>query len=297
MEKEFLKCNLCPRNCNINRYETLGFCMAPPKIKIAKADLFFYEEPCISGNNGSGAIFFSHCNLKCIFCQNYEISTNNIGKEITIDKFSDIMINLQNKGALNINLVTPTMYIPLIKKGIIKAKEKGLNIPIIYNTSGYENVEALKTLDGLIDVYLPDFKYYNDNLAYKYSNTKDYKETVKSAVDEMYKQTGKITFDKNGIIKKGVIVRHLMLPNMEDDSKKIIEYLYKKYKDNIFLSIMNQYTVIRPLKYEELNKTIEEKVYDDVINYAYDLGIRNAYIQEGGTQKKSFIPDFKNQEF
>lgn len=297
MEKEFLNCNLCPRNCNINRYETLGFCMAPPKIKIAKADLFFYEEPCISGNNGSGAIFFSHCNLKCIFCQNYEISTNNIGKEITIDKFSDIMINLQNKGALNINLVTPTMYIPLIKKGIIKAKEKGLNIPIIYNTSGYENVEALKILDGLIDVYLPDFKYYNDNLAYKYSNIKNYKETVKNAVDEMYRQTGKITFDKNGIIKKGVIVRHLMLPNMEDDSKKIIEYLYKKYKDNIFLSIMNQYTVIRPLKYKELNKIIEEKVYDDVINYAYDLGIRNAYIQEGRTQKKSFIPDFKNQEF
>ena len=223
MEKEFLNCNLCPRNCNINRYETLGFCMAPPKIKIAKADLFFYEEPCISGNNGSGAIFFSHCNLKCIFCQNYEISTNNIGKEITIDKFSDIMINLQNKGALNINLVTPTMYIPLIKKGIIKAKEKGLNIPIIYNTSGYENVEALKILDGLIDVYLPDFKYYNDNLAYKYSNIKNYKETVKNAIDEMYRQTGKITFDKNGIIKKGVIVRHLMLPNMEDDSKKIIE--------------------------------------------------------------------------
>lgn len=297
MEKEFLNCNLCPRNCNINRYETLGFCMAPPKIKIAKADLFFYEEPCISGNNGSGAIFFSHCNLKCIFCQNYEISTNNIGKEITIDKFSDIMINLQNKGALNINLVTPTMYIPLIKKGIIKAKEKGLNIPIIYNTSGYENVEALKILDGLIDVYLPDFKYYNDNLAYKYSNIKNYKETVKNAIDEMYRQTGKITFDKNGIIKKGVIVRHLMLPNMEDDSKKIIEYLYKKYKDNIFLSIMNQYTVIKPLKYKELNKTIEKKVYDDVINYAYDLGIRNAYIQEGRTQKKSFIPDFKNQEF
>lgn len=297
MEKEFLNCNSCPRNCNINRYETLGFCMAPPKIKIAKADLFFYEEPCISGNNGSGAIFFSHCNLKCIFCQNYEISTNNIGKEITIDNFSDIMINLQNKGALNINLVTPTMYIPLIKKGIIKAKEKGLNIPIIYNTSGYENVEALKILDGLIDVYLPDFKYYNDNLAYKYSNIKNYKETVKNAVDEMYRQTGKITFDKNGIIKKGVIVRHLMLPNMEDDSKKIIEYLYKKYKDNIFLSIMNQYTVIRPLKYKELNKIIEEKVYDDVINYAYDLGIRNAYIQEGRTQKKSFIPDFKNQEF
>lgn len=297
MEKEFLNCNLCPRTCNINRYETLGFCMAPPKIKIAKADLFFYEEPCISGSNGSGAIFFSHCNLKCIFCQNYEISTNNIGKEITIDKFSDIMINLQNKGALNINLVTPTMYIPLIKKGIIKAKEKGLNIPIIYNTSGYENVEALKILDGLIDVYLPDFKYYNDNLAYKYSNIKNYKETVKNAIDEMYRQTGKITFDKNGIIKKGVIVRHLMLPNMEDDSKKIIEYLYKKYKDNIFLSIMNQYTVIRPLKYKELNKIIDEKVYDDVINYAYDLGIRNAYIQEGRTQKKSFIPDFKNQEF
>lgn len=297
MEDLLTNCNLCPRNCNVNRHENVGFCKAKDSIKIARADLYYYEEPCISGDSGSGAIFFSYCNLKCLFCQNYEISEENIGKEISIEKFSDICLELQKKGALNINLITPTHYIPLIKKGLILAKEKGLTIPIVYNTSSYENVESLKLLDGLIDIYLPDFKYYNDEIAIKYSNAKNYVNVCKKAIDEMYRQVGKSKFDNNGIMKKGVIVRHLLLPNMENDSKKIIEYLYKTYKDDIYISIMNQYTPMKKLKYEELNHKINDNVYDDVINFAYDLGIRNAFIQEGETQKKSFIPDFRNQEF
>ena len=291
------KCNLCPRHCNINRHETVGFCKASDTLKIARADLHFFEEPCISGDNGSGTIFFTYCNLKCVFCQNYEISSDNIGREITIERFSEICINLQNKGALNINLVTPTHYIPLIKEGLKLAKLKGLTIPIVYNTSSYETTDSLKLLDGLIDIYLPDFKYYNDDIAIKYSSAPNYVNVCKDAIAEMYRQVGKPVFDDDGIMKKGVIVRHLLLPNMEDDTKKIIEYLYNTYKNNIYMSIMNQYTPMKKLKYEELNHTINDDIYDDVINFAYDLGVRNAFIQEGETQKKSFIPDFKNQEF
>jgi len=291
------KCNLCPRHCNINRHETVGFCKATDTLKIARADLHFFEEPCISGDKGSGTIFFTYCNLKCVFCQNYEISSDNIGKEISIERFSEICLNLQNKGALNINLVTPTHYIPLIKEGLKLAKLKGLTIPIVYNTSSYETTDSLKLLDGLIDIYLPDFKYYNNDIAIKYSSAPNYVNVCKDAIAEMYRQVGKPVFDDNGIMKKGVIVRHLLLPNMEDDSKKIIEYLYNTYKDNIYMSIMNQYTPMKKLKYEELNHTINDDIYDDVINFAYDLGVRNAFIQEGETQKKSFIPDFKNQEF
>lgn len=289
-------CNLCPRNCNINRHKTTGFCKANDKIKIARAALHYWEEPCISGKNGSGTIFFSNCNLKCIFCQNYEISTENIGKEITIKKFADICLNLEKQGALNINLVTPTHYVPLIIEGLKLAKKKGLKIPIIYNTSSYENVETIKMLNGLIDVYLPDLKYYTDFYAIKYSNAKNYFKNAKDAINEMYNQVGKPKFENN-IIKKGVIVRHLLLPGLKEDSKRIIKYLYDTYKDNIYISIMNQYTNIKTLPYNNLNRNLTEKEYNEIINYAYDLGIRKAYIQEGVTQKKSFIPDFKNQEF
>lgn len=293
------KCNLCPRNCNINRHITTGFCGAKDKLVVARAQIYYYEEPCISGKNGSGAIFFSYCNLKCIFCQNYEISEKHLGKEITIEKFADICLDLQNKKANNINLVTPTHFIPLIKEGLILAKKKGLKIPIIYNTSSYENVESLKLLDGLIDVYLPDFKYYNNKYAIKYSKANNYVETAKDAINEMYRQVGKCKFNKNGIITKGVIVRHLMLPSqeMKEDTKKVLYYLYNTYKDNIYISIMNQYTPVKQYKEKELNDTISENDYNDIIDYAYNLGIRNAFVQIGETQKLSFIPDFKHPNF
>ena len=287
------KCIICPKKCKINRNKgELGFCKAGNKLKIARYSLHYFEEPCISGENGSGTIFFSGCNLKCIFCQNYQISENNKGKEISIEEFTNICLKLQEKNANNINLVTPTMYIPLIKEGLILAKEKGLTIPVLYNTSGYEDVDALKELDGLIDIYLPDFKYMDDNLSEKFSLAKNYSNIVKDAIKEMYRQVGKPVF-KDNLMKKGLIVRHLVLPSHKDDSKKIIKYLYDNYKDNIYISIMNQYTPLRKIKdFKELNKTLEEKDYDEVVNYACDLGIKNAYIQEGETCKESFIPDF-----
>ncbi len=291
----FNSCELCPRKCKVNRNNNeIGFCKASNKIKIARYSLHYWEEPCISGEEGSGTIFFSCCNLKCIFCQNHDISINNNGKEISIERFSDICIELQKMGANNINLVTPTMYIPLIKEGLINAKEKGLSIPIVYNSSGYESIDALKELDGLIDIYLPDFKYYDDKLALNFSKVNNYNQITKLAIKEMYRQVGKPIF-KNNLMKKGIIVRHLLLPTHIDDSKKIIKYLYETYKDNIYISIMNQYTPIIKIKeYKELNKTVDEKEYDELINYACDLGITKAYIQEGETCKESFIPNFAN---
>ncbi len=294
--KEFNKCRLCPRNCNVNRNKNeLGYCKASNKIKVARASLHYWEEPCLSGNNGSGTIFFSNCNMGCIFCQNYDISTLNKGKEITIERFSEICLELQEKGANNINLVTPTHYVPLIKEGLILAKKKGLKIPIIYNTSSYENIDTIKLLDGLIDIYLPDLKYYNNEYSIKYSNTPNYFKYASIAIKEMYRQVGKPKFNKDGIMIKGMIVRHLMLPSREEDKKKIINYLYKTYKDNIYISIMNQYTPIRKLKYKELNNKIDNKIYENIINYAYDLGIRNCFVQDEETQSESFIPIFNNE--
>ena len=286
-------CMVCPKNCKVNRNNNeLGFCKVSNKIKIARYSLHYWEEPCISGTNGSGTIFFSGCNLKCIFCQNHEISRNNMGKEISIEEFADICLELQDAKALNINLVTPTMYIPLIKEGLILAKEKGLKIPIVYNTSGYESVESLKELEGLIDIYLPDFKYCDDKLAKNFSGIDNYFEITSKAIKEMYRQVGKPKF-KDDIMNKGIIVRHLLLPNHIDDSKKVLYYLYNNYKDNIYISIMNQYTPVTKItKYPELNNTVQEKEYDELINYACDLGIKNAFIQEGETCKESFIPDF-----
>lgn len=289
-------CNLCPRHCGINRNNSeLGFCRAGNKLKIARHSLHMWEEPCISGDKGSGTIFFSNCNLKCIFCQNYYISTENNGSLYTVEEFADMCIDLQNRGALNINLVTPTHFVPLIIDGLKLAKEKGLTIPIVYNTSSYENVETLKLLEGIVDIYLPDLKYIDNNISKKYSGIDDYFEVATKAIKEMYREQPKCIFNKDGIMQKGVIVRHLLLPGMENDSKKILKYLYDTYKNNIYISIMNQYTPVRTLKYKELNKKVDENVYNDVIDYAWDIGIRNAFTQEEGTQKESFIPDFKEK--
>ena len=289
-------CNLCPRNCSVNRNNNeIGYCGATNQMVIAKAYLHMWEEPCISGNIGSGTIFFSYCNLRCIFCQNYDISTLHKGSIVSVNRLKEICLELQEKGALNINLVTPAHYVPLIVEALKLAKKEGLTIPIIYNTSSYENISTIKLLEGIVDVYLPDLKYYDDIYGIKYSNCNNYFKYASSAIEEMYKQVGKCVFDNNGIIRKGVIVRHLMLPDNIEDSKNIINYLYNKYKDNIYISIMNQYTPLRKLKYDNLNKKVTDTEYDELINYAYDLGVRNAYIQEGETQKESFIPDFNNE--
>ena len=295
MEELFNVCEICPRKCRVNRNKKeLGYCRASNKMKIGGYHLHMWEEPTITGEKGSGTIFFSYCNLRCIYCQNYNISFNNIGEEITIERFKDICLELQNLGAENINLVTPTHYIPLIKEGLILAKNSGLKIPIIYNTSSYENVESLKSLEGLIDIYLPDFKYYDNTLG-KYSNVENYFEIAKDAIEEMYRQVGKQIY-KDNILKRGVIVRHLVLPHHTEDSKKIIKYLSDNYKDNITLSIMNQYTNIKKLKYKELNDKVSKKEYDDLIDYAYNLGIENCFVQDEESQNESFIPNFKGDK-
>lgn len=285
-------CKLCPRGCGVDRNKNLGFCQASEDITLARASLHYWEEPCLSGDKGSGTIFFSHCNMKCIFCQNYDISTKNFGYKVSIERFADICLELQKKGALNINLVTPSHYIDKIREGLILAKEKGLKIPVVYNTGSYDSVESLKMLEGIIDIYLPDLKYYDDKYAVKYSCVKNYFEYASKAIEEMYRQVGIPIFDSDGIMKKGVIVRHLMLPGLVEDSKKIISYLYDKYKDNIYMSIMNQYTPIRKLEYDNLNRKLTKEEYDEMIDYAYDLGIRNCFVQEEETQSESFIPIF-----
>lgn len=293
MEELLNKCEICPRKCKVNRNNgELGYCKASNKMKIGGYHLHMWEEPIITGKNGSGTIFFSYCNLRCAYCQNYDLSFDSVGEYITIERLSDIMLELQEMQAENVNLVTPTHYIPLIKNSIVLAKEKGLKIPIVYNTSGYESVESLKTLEGLIDIYLPDFKYYDNSLG-KYSSVADYFNITSLALKEMYRQVGKPKYNKKGMLKKGVIVRHLVLPNNYQDSKKIINYLYQEYKDNIILSIMNQYTITKITKYPELNQKVDTKEYDNLIDYAYNLGIRNCFTQEEESQSESFIPKFK----
>ena len=287
------ECRLCPRNCSVNRNcGDLGFCGAGNKITIAKYYLHKWEEPCITGKNGSGTIFFTYCNLRCLFCQNYKISTLNYGIEIGVERFSKICIELQDRGATNINLVTPTHFVPLIVDGIKLAKKRGLTIPIVYNSSGYENVATIKMLEGIVDIYLPDFKYYSNEYSIKYSLCPNYFDYTSLAIDEMVRQKGECIFDKDGNMLSGVIVRHLLLPGMEEDSKSILKYLYEKYEDRIFISIMNQYTPVKKCKYQELNNKVLDSVYDEVIDYAWDIGIRNAFIQEGETQCESFIPNF-----
>lgn len=242
-------CNLCPRNCGANRLNgKRGFCGAGDKIRVARAALHYWEEPCISGEIGSGTVFFSYCTLKCVFCQNYNISQCQWGKEITIERLSEIFIELQEKGALNINLVTPTHYVPQIIEAIKTARSKGLKLPIIYNSSGYEKVETIRLLKGYIDVYLPDMKYFDTKYSSKYSKAKDYFNYAKAAINEMINQVGEVKFDENGIVHKGVIIRHLMLPGLLFDSKKIIDYIHNTYGDKVYISIMNQYTPLEHVK-------------------------------------------------
>lgn len=289
-------CTLCPRSCGANRAggET-GFCGAGDTIKIARSALHFWEEPCISGENGSGTVFFSHCTLKCVFCQNYQISTQNVGYEITIKQLADTFLDLQNQGALNINLVTPTHYAIHIIQALTDAKSRGLNIPIVYNTSGYESIETLKMLDGLIDIYMPDMKYFSSKYAIKYSAAPNYFDIASNAIEEMFRQTGAAIFE-NGIMKQGVLVRHLMLPGLLFDTKKIMDYLYKTYGNNIYISLMSQYTPLKHVKkYPELNKRLNPKHYNSMINYCVELGIENAFIQEGDASLESFIPPFEGK--
>lgn len=291
------KCNVCPRECKVNRIEgKVGNCKASDKIEISLVSLHMYEEPCISGENGSGTIFFSHCNLHCMFCQNYEISQNiNKGREITIEELSDIMINQQEKGAHNINLVTPTMYALQIKEAIKIAKEKGLNIPIIYNSNGYEKVETLKELEGYIDVYLPDLKYYSDEVAIKYSKAPNYFEVTSKAILEMVRQVGGPKFDENGIIQKGVMIRHLVLPNHMQNTKNILKWIKENIPEEVYINVMAQYFPTYKAKEDELiNRKLTRKEYKEIEKYFYLLDFKNGYIQELGEYEEEYVPKWDN---
>lgn len=293
---EYEKCAICPRNCKADRNQgKLGVCRVSDKLLVARAALHYWEEPCISGEKGSGAVFFSGCSLNCVFCQNREISGGQIGKEISVERLVEIFFELKKEGANNINLVTPTHYIPTIKKALSLAKEKGLNLPIVYNTSSYERVEALKELEGLIDVYLPDMKYFDSEIAREYSLAPDYFQVADKAIEEMFRQVGEPKFSKSGIIEKGVIVRHLCLPGHTRDSKNVIKNLYEKYQNKIFISIMSQYTPSDSIdgeKYPLLKRKLTRKEYEKVVDYAISIGVENGFIQEGDTARESFIPKF-----
>lgn len=287
-------CLLCPRKCGINRSTgQTGVCGVSSEIKVARAALHYWEEPCISGKKGSGAVFFSGCSLHCVFCQNREISDGKEGKVISKERLSDIFMELAGKGANNINLVTPGQYIPDIVWAVNDAKSRGMKLPIIYNTSGYENVTELKLLEGIVDVYLPDFKYMDSTLSARYSRAKDYPSVAKQALSEMVRQQPDVVIDDaTGLIQKGVIVRQLLLLGHVNDAKAVLKYLYDTYHDHVYISMMSQFTPIALKDYPEINRTVTRREYERLVDYALEIGITNAFIQEGDVAKDSFIPAF-----
>lgn len=291
---KYENCLLCPRKCGINRRTgQTGVCGVSSEIKVARAALHYWEEPCISGKRGSGAVFFSGCSLHCVFCQNREISDGKAGKVISKERLSDIFMELAGKGANNINLVTPGQYIPDIVWAVNDAKSRGMKLPIIYNTSGYENVTELKLLEGIVDVYLPDFKYMDSTLSARYSRAKDYPSVAKQALSEMVRQQPDVVIDDaTGLIQKGVIVRQLLLPGHVNDAKAVLKYLYDTYHDHVYISMMSQFTPIALKDYPEINRTVTKREYERLVNYALEIGITNAFIQEGDVAKDSFIPAF-----
>lgn len=294
MLEQLAKCEICPFRCKVNRLSgQVGRCGCGDKIRVAKYQLHYFEEPCISGKSGSGTVFFSNCNFKCIFCQNYKISQEGKGNEVTIEELADIFLKLQKEGANNINLVTPTMYAYQIIEAIKIARNNGLNLPIIYNSNGYENVETLRDLRGYVDVYLPDLKYYADELAIKYSKAPNYFKIATKAILEMIKQVGGPEFDENGMIKKGVIIRHLVLPGHIQNSKHILKWLKENVEGNAYVSVMAQYFPTYKAKEDEyLNRKLTRKEYSEIEQYLYLLDIQNGYMQELGKNEEEYVPDF-----
>ncbi|MBQ6811580.1 MAG: radical SAM protein [Agathobacter sp.] len=300
MQTSYISCEICPRTCKVNRENgQTGVCKVTSQLKVARAALHFWEETCISGTKGSGTVFFSGCSMHCIFCQNEEISQGLVGKEISKERLVEIFLELQEKGANNINLVTPGQYVPHIIWAVEQARNQGLVLPIVYNTSSYEKVDTIKRLEGIVDIYLPDFKYYSSQLAAKYSNAPDYPEIAKAAIAEMVRQQpNPIFYEKDGqeLMKNGVIVRQLLLPGQLQDAKDIIKYLHETYGNQIYISLMNQYTPLSHVeKYPELNKKVSKRTYEKYVDYAIDIGIENGFIQEGDVAMISFIPEFNGE--
>ena len=294
MNKELECCTICPHNCKINRTKNPGRCKSTDKIKIALYSIHNFEEPCISGEKGSGTIFFSNCNMNCVFCQNYEISQLGRGKEITIEELANVMIKQQERNVQNINLVTPTSYALHIVEAIKIARKKGLEIPIVYNTNGYESVETLKLLEGYVDIYLPDLKYYYDDLAKKYSKVDNYFEIATKAIKEMYRQVGTPVLDENGVMKKGLMIRHLILPNEVQNSKKVLKWIKENIDSNVYVSIMAQYfPTYKAKEIPEIARKITKEEYEKVENYLYELDLENGYIQELGEHEEEYVPTWE----
>ena len=288
-------CMLCPRTCGAQRSKgKTGICGVTETLKVARAALHFWEEPCISGTKGSGAVFFSGCALHCVFCQNESIAQGTAGKEITPERLVEIFLELQEQGANNINLVTPGQYVPHIIRAVEQARRQGLAVPIVYNTGSYENVDTIKALEGIVDIYLPDLKYFSPELSTAYSHAPDYFETACAAISEMYRQVGDSVIDEDtGLMQHGMIVRHLLLPGQTKDSKKILRYLHETYGDHIYISIMNQYTPLPQVAdIEVLNRTVTPEEYDRVLRFAERIGIERGFRQEGTAASESFIPEF-----
>lgn len=288
-----MSCRACPRNCNVSRTAaTSGFCGVSNEIKVARAALHFWEEPCISGEEGSGTVFFSGCNLQCVYCQNKEIAQGRKGKYISQERLGELFLELQDQGANNINLVTPSHYYLQIGEALETIREK-LRVPVISNTSSYDSVETLKKIEGKINIFLADYKYESSMLAKKYSLAEDYPVVAKRALQEMYRQVGEPVFDKRGMLQRGMVIRHLLLPGYLKESKEAICYLYETFGNSVYLSIMNQYTPLsHVVKYPEINRKVTEDEYEELVDYALELGVENAYIQEGETAEESFIPQF-----
>lgn len=292
MIKQLDKCEICPRKCKVNRNNNqIGWCKSTDRVKIGLYSTHNFEEPCISGDKGSGTVFFSNCTMNCIFCQNYEISQLGKGKEISIEELSNIFIMQQEKGVHNINLVTPTSYVYQIIEAIKIAKVKGLNIPIVYNTNGYENIETIKALNGYVDVYLPDLKYAEEKLAIEYSGAKNYFEVATKAIKEMIKQVGKIKLNEDGIIQKGVIIRHLVLPNHIENSKKVLLWIKQNLPNDIYVSIMAQYfPTYKAKENQELNRKLTKKEWEQIEKYVEEIDIENGFIQELGDHEEEYVP-------
>ncbi|MCR5160522.1 MAG: radical SAM protein [Lachnospiraceae bacterium] len=291
------RCMLCPRECGAARLDgEAGMCGMSSDIYVARAALHMWEEPCISGKEGSGTVFFTGCSLGCVYCQNQAIAKEHRGTEISVSRLAEIYLSLQEQGANNINLVTAEHYVPQVCDSLTAAKAQGLRIPVVYNSGGYEKVETLKILDGLVDVYLPDFKYMDPQLAEKYSHAPDYPETAMEAIREMVRQSGEPAFDDRGMIKKGVIVRHLLLPGHVKDAKQVVEYLYRTYGDGIYLSLMSQYTPMEHMKQDPLlGRRVTRREYERLVDHAVSIGVTKGFIQDREVAEESFIPSFDGE--
>lgn len=288
-------CTLCPRTCGADRERTSGYCGADGTVRVARAAPHHWEEPFLSGSNGSGTVFFTGCQLRCVYCQNREISRGRAGKPVTVRQLADIFLSLQAQGVHNINLVTPDPYLPQVAEALRMAKRDGLTLPVVMNCSGYETAEMLRSIEGLIDIYLPDFKYCSPLLAKKYSSAADYPQVAKAALAEMVRQRPRIRKGRQGMLKAGVVVRHLLLPGQVSDSKRVLAYLHQTYGDCIYISIMSQFTPFGLESVPELNRRVTEEEYEDLIDFARKLGIRRAFVQEGSAASESFIPPFDGE--